>query len=64
MVNLDIDQIVQQQDNYFQSGATKTLQFRLEQLTTLKKAIIKYEDAIIEACAKDMGKPDLEAFNE
>ena len=62
MVNLDIDQIVQQQDNYFQSGATKTLQFRLEQLTTLKKAIIKYEDAIIEACAKDMGKPDLEAL--
>jgi aldehyde dehydrogenase (NAD+) len=62
MITLEIDQIIQKQDDYFQTGVTKNLQFRLEQLRTLKNAINKYEDAIIEACAKDMGKPEQEAY--
>ncbi|MBN1407082.1 MAG: aldehyde dehydrogenase family protein [Calditrichaceae bacterium] len=62
MTLLEIDQIIRQQETYFQTGATKSLTFRLEQLHSLKSAITKYEDAIIEACAHDMGKPELEAL--
>ncbi|MEJ2545708.1 MAG: aldehyde dehydrogenase family protein [Calditrichaceae bacterium] len=62
MANLDIDQIIQQQDDYFQTGATKNLQFRLDHLTILKNAITQYEDAIIDACSKDMGKPEQESY--
>ena len=62
MPSIEIDQIIKQQNTFFQNGATKGLQFRLQQLHTLKTAITKYEDAIIEACARDMGKPEQEAI--
>ncbi len=62
MTALEIDQIIDRQNKYFQTGVTKNLQFRFKQLHTLKTAIIKYEDAIIDACAKDMGKPEQEAY--
>ena len=58
----EIDQINECQNNFFHTGATRSLQFRLDQLRILKSAITKYEDAIIEACAKDMGKPEQEAY--
>ena len=57
-----IDQILHAQDDYFRSSATINFAFRMGQLKKLWTAILKYEDAIIEACAKDMGKPEQEAY--
>lgn len=62
MPPIEINQINECQNNFFHTGATRRLQFRLDQLRILKSAITKYEDAIIEACAKDMGKPEQEAY--
>lgn len=62
MPRLEIEQIIERQKNFFHSNKTKSLQFRLDQLEQLKATILKYEDKIIEACVKDMGKPEQEAY--
>ncbi|MFY8127048.1 MAG: aldehyde dehydrogenase [Chitinophagaceae bacterium] len=41
---------------YFNSGATKTLSFRLQQLKQLKKAVLQYEQALYEALYQDLKK--------
>ena len=47
---------------YFFSGATRSYKFRVSQLKTLKKAVQKYEDQIIEALYKDLHKSAAESF--
>ena len=46
----------------FRSGATRSLQWRREQLRALKRLIIEKEDVFVEALAQDMGKPAFEAW--
>ncbi|MFN3200486.1 MAG: aldehyde dehydrogenase family protein [Bradymonadia bacterium] len=47
----------------FNTGKTKTLQWRLEQLQALKKMCQDHEGAIAEALGQDLGKPYIEAFS-
>ncbi|NLJ99183.1 MAG: aldehyde dehydrogenase family protein, partial [Tissierellia bacterium] len=47
---------------YFDSGNTKSYEFRVKQLKKLKKAIHKYEDDIIQALTLDLGKPVFESY--
>lgn len=47
---------------YFETGVTKTYQFRKQQLQTLAAAINKYEKEISQALYKDLGKSDAESF--
>lgn len=47
---------------FFQTGATRKYDFRIKQLKLLKKSIEKYEDKIIHALQKDLGKPTFEAY--
>lgn len=56
------EQLVEAQRAYFNSGATRPVAFRIEQLTRLKKAILAREKEIIAAAKADLGKGDFEAF--
>ena len=47
---------------YFETGATKSLEFRKQQLMLLKKAIKKYELEIAEALYKDLKKSPEESY--
>ncbi|MCG8313578.1 MAG: aldehyde dehydrogenase [Pseudomonadales bacterium] len=55
---------VSQQRQYFESGATRSYEFRLAQLNKLKEAIIKYADDIEKALKQDIGRPPFEAYVE
>jgi len=54
--------IVKHQREYFASGRTLDLCFRLNALKKLKEYINKYEDDILEALKKDLNKPPFEAY--
>jgi aldehyde dehydrogenase (NAD+) len=47
---------------FFDSGATRSYQFRKKQLKKLKSAIEAQEEEICRALAMDLGKPDFEAY--
>ena len=54
--------IICNQRNFFQTGKTKDINFRFQQLKTLKKVIIEHESAIFQALKADLNKPELESF--
>ena len=47
---------------FFQSGKTRDYSFRIEQLKKLKANIKKYENDILFAIKKDLGRPKFEAY--
>ncbi|PRX41744.1 aldehyde dehydrogenase [Salegentibacter salegens] len=57
-----ISEIYKRQKVFFASQKTKSIAFRLQQLKTLKKAILQYEDKVNEALWKDLHKSKEEAF--
>ena len=57
-----VKELIKNQRLYFESGITKGLDFRLEKLQALRKAIIDSEEEIIEALRKDLGKAPFEAY--
>ncbi|WP_302184691.1 aldehyde dehydrogenase [Planktothrix pseudagardhii] len=59
-----IQSLIQQQRDFFATGQTQDIQFRLEKLYRLKQAIADHETAIINAVKADLGRPDLEAYFE
>lgn len=60
--NMQIEELVQRQRAYFQSGATLPVSFRMEQLRTLYNAVQKYEPDLCRALTEDLGKSDFEGF--
>ncbi|TSB45236.1 aldehyde dehydrogenase [Alkalicoccobacillus porphyridii] len=50
------------QKQYFYSGATRSLEFRLNQLSSLREIIKKKEDKILQALKQDLNKSKEEAF--
>ncbi len=58
----DIKQTVIDQRAFFNSGRTKDIGFRIDQLKKLKNAIIKYEADIEKALFEDFGKCEFEAY--
>jgi len=65
-VNIDsvtaIQNILADQRQFFNSGRTKDLDFRLENLSRLKKAIIQNEAGILEALKNDLHKSAYEGY--
>jgi len=53
---------LQQQRAYFNSGATKSYSFRIEQLQLLKATLLQHEQEIYAALKADLGKSDTEAY--
>lgn len=64
LVSLPIQYLIQQQRTFFNSGQTKPVNFRIDKLQLLKRAIIKYQDAIVGAIKADLGRPKFEAYLE
>ncbi len=62
MKTQEIKALLAKQRQYFKTGATLPVEFRLEQLRKLYAAINKYQDEIHEALRKDLGKSDFEGF--
>ena len=58
----DIDNIIESQRKFFQSGATLSVKFRIEMLKKLYSAVKKYETEIGKALTADLGKSDFEGF--
>lgn len=59
---MNIDEVLQSQRKYFRSGVTLPVEFRIEMLKKLYRAVKKYEPQIEAALAKDLGKSDFEGF--
>jgi aldehyde dehydrogenase (NAD+) len=59
--HLSIGDLIKTQRQFFNSGRTRSIDFRIKQLKTLRSAIIDNEAAILEACGADMSKPPMEA---
>ncbi len=62
MTNQEIESLVSSQREYYRSGATLPVSFRIEQLKKLYAAVKKYEDEINEALMGDLGKSAYEAY--
>lgn len=60
---LSIQKILQKQKQYFESGVTKDISFRLEKLKILKKAVLENKQKILSALYKDLKKPEFEAVS-
>ena len=58
----NIDNILESQRKFFQSGATLPVSFRIEMLKKLCNAVKKYEDKIADALKADLGKSASESY--
>ena len=59
---MDLSNIYNIQKNYFLMGNTLPVSFRKQQLKKLYDAINRYEDAIVDALKKDLGKSREESY--
>lgn len=59
---MDICQLVANQRAYFETGATRSLSFRLSALTRLKQAIQANEELLVQALREDLNKPASESY--
>lgn len=59
---MQIEKLVNLQKDYFATGATLPLAFRLEKLKALKNAIQLHEDDILHALKTDLGKSEHESY--
>lgn len=57
----EIGKLVRQQRDFFSTGQTKNLDFRIERLKHLKQVIGENQAAVIRALEADLGKPGFEA---
>lgn len=59
---MNLENIVDLQREYFYSGETKPLDFRIENLKKLRNLIEMFEENILMALAKDLAKSNFEAY--
>lgn len=59
---MDTTKLLERQRTYFRSGATKSVEFRIHQLQTLKKLLSEHEQELFEAIYADFKKPELETY--
>ncbi|PSL26481.1 aldehyde dehydrogenase (NAD+) [Planomicrobium soli] len=59
---VDVERMIEEQHDYFYTGATKSADFRIDQLNRLKEAIVAHQDGVMEALKKDLGKGEFEAY--
>ncbi|KYC39198.1 aldehyde dehydrogenase [Scytonema hofmannii PCC 7110] len=59
---VSIADIIARQREFFKTGKTKDVGFRLEQLKVLKQAVSENQEAILQALKADLGKPEFEAY--
>ncbi|ANB60919.1 aldehyde dehydrogenase [Anoxybacteroides amylolyticum] len=57
-----MNELLEKQKRYFQTGETLSLEFRLKQLIRLKETIQKYEQRITDTLKKELHKSPFEAY--
>ncbi len=62
MTGSEAEKLLMKQRRFYNSGATLSVKFRIEQLKKLYNVIVKYEDEIIDALESDLGKSRYESF--
>ena len=62
MTSKEIENLLNAQREYYRSGKTLPVKFRIEQLKKLYKAVKKYKSEINVALYKDLGKSEYESF--
>ena len=62
MTSQEIQSLLKNQKNYYKSGVTIPVKFRITQLKKLYKTIKKYENEVNEALKIDLGKSHYEGF--
>ncbi|SCK00767.1 Coniferyl aldehyde dehydrogenase [uncultured Clostridium sp.] len=58
----EIELIFSEQKKFFESGKSKNIDFRINELKKLKKIIKENEEEILKALKKDLGKSNFEAY--
>ena len=58
----DIEKIVDSQREFFRTGKTLDVDFRIRQLKKLKKSVLEHREELEEALNKDLGRASLEAY--
>ncbi len=61
-MNIEIENIYNSQKEFFASGRTKPIEFRVENLTRLKKVLKKYKKEIFNALNSDLKKSSFESY--
>jgi aldehyde dehydrogenase (NAD+) len=56
--------LLQRHRDFFATGATRDLGFRLAQLQKLRVGIVQYQDEIVAAATADLGRPAFEGYFE
>ncbi|WP_421773132.1 aldehyde dehydrogenase [Gracilimonas sp.] len=59
---MDGKELLERQRTYFKSGATKSVEFRIHQLQTLKKLLTQHEEEFVQAIYNDFKKPEMETY--
>ncbi len=59
-----VKDIIRKQREFFATGTTKDVDWRIAQLKKLKQAVVDYQEAIVNAVKADLGRPDFEAYFE
>ena len=59
---MSIEEIVKNQRNYYMTGATRPLEFRLQSLRKLQQAVRDNEKQICDALLKDLNKHPFESY--
>ena len=62
MTEQEIKKIVEKQRDFFLTGATLEVAFRIQALKNLKSCILKYESVIHAALKQDLGKSNFEGY--
>jgi aldehyde dehydrogenase (NAD+) len=63
-LSIDTHKLLQRQRDFFATGQTRPIEFRLAQLRKLQAAVIAHQDQIIGAVQKDLGRAPYEAYFE
>ena len=61
-MTVNVDLILEKQKKFFRSGATLSVDFRVEMLKKLYTTIKEYKDKIAKALHQDLGKSEFESF--
>ncbi|WP_035992264.1 aldehyde dehydrogenase [Leptolyngbya sp. KIOST-1] len=59
-----VAELLRRQRAYWNTGATRSLDFRLAQLKALRTAIVQHQAEIIDAAKRDLGRPEFEGYIE
>ncbi|MEQ8468900.1 aldehyde dehydrogenase [Coleofasciculus sp. E1-EBD-02] len=64
LTQVPVTDIIRKQRDFFATGKTKDVKWRMEQLKCLKQAVVDDQEAIIKAVQADLGRPEFEAYFE